>query len=542
MTREFGLEYDGKICGVAVADLGWKWPGKRGDGALDLYVACTGGPSTTFVNMNQGQNFLRFKLIGTKSNRDAIGAKVFLYEAGHPGEKNYLLGLREVQASGGYFSMSSTIVHFGVKPNQKYDAQFIFPSKLIITVTDLLPGQTLTIYEESGITRHVSLFKRWLLRNLKTPRNYIETGHFLIFLLLVILAFFYSGRKLWGSRLSRILLSLPPVIVFLLVKWLTNDWNLGWNHGLPYLIGIAALALIAWINYYFSQQISRDERLSALLVACRSFEHSQWNSSCFNQLGLLFENIEPEKTISDEIKIYVMTAINNFYQFIYPEIKKIDELAIQVFNSEAGTEKLKNNVLKLSHLLDTAKIDVEIKGKINAIIQKKVPDLITHVQQILKLISTRVDQHFSTPLHEIINASIQNFRQPDIRIILEPPEMDTEVRIRLLRSDVKFIIENLFQNACRALQDQNDKQIKIQIQINQREVIMLFSDNGEGIPTEIKTHLFGDGISSRAGGKGGFGLFRTKTILYQYGGDIQIKESILSQGTTFELRFRRVQN
>jgi signal transduction histidine kinase len=308
------------------------------------------------------------------------------------------------------------------------------------------------------------------------------------------------------------------------------------------LIGIAALALIAWINYYFSQQISRDERLSALLVACRSFEHSQWNSSCFNQLGLLFENIEPEKTISDEIKIYVMTAINNFYQFIYPEIKKIDELAIQVFNSEAGTEKLKNNVLKLSHLLDTAKIDVEIKGKINAIIQKKVPDLITHVQQILKLISTRVDQHFSTPLHEIINASIQNFRQPDIRIILEPPEMDTEVRIRLLRSDVKFIIENLFQNACRALQDQNDKQIKIQIQINQREVIMLFSDNGEGIPTEIKTHLFGDGISSRAGGKGGFGLFRTKTILYQYGGDIQIKESILSQGTTFELRFRRVQN
>ncbi len=538
MTREFGLEYEGKIRGVAVADFGWKENRAGLDGDLDLYVACDGIPSTAFINLNHGQNYLKFKLIGTQSNRDAIGAKVFLYEAGHPGEKNYLLGMREIMASGGYFSMSSTMVHFGVKPNQKYDAQFHFPSKIIVIKTDLLPGQTFIIYEEAGIARHFSLFKRWLLRNLKTRENYIELGHFLIFLLIVILAFVWSGRKLWGTKPSRFLLSLPPVIVFLVVKVLTNEWNLWWNYGLPYFIGLSALVLSVWLNYYYSQQTSRTEKLDRLLMACREFEHSEWRSSCLNQIGLLFVNIEPDKIIPDDIKQYVMTAIDNFYKFIYPEISKIEGLAEQVITIEEG--EFKNILPKLERLLNDAKIDVELRSKINLHQHKKIPALVTDIQKILKQISMKVDQHFSAPFYEVMHTIMDAIKNRDFTLVLEPAIPESEVRVRMPQSQLLSIFENLFQNAERAMESQPEKRIHIEIIRKQLDLYVRFSDNGTGIPADLQSQLFADGMTSKKSGRGGFGLFHAKTYLDRYGGDIQIVSSHPEVGTTFELRFRIV--
>ena len=46
------------------------------DGALDLLVATNGGPTVLFRNTGATNHSLRIKLVGTKSNRDGIGATV----------------------------------------------------------------------------------------------------------------------------------------------------------------------------------------------------------------------------------------------------------------------------------------------------------------------------------------------------------------------------------------------------------------------------------------------------------------------------------
>jgi hypothetical protein len=73
-------------------------------------------------NQFPSHNYLAFRLTGTKSNRDAIGAVVTL----HIGDE---IMLRQVQAAGGYLSQSSNALHFGLGDRAAVDrAEIRWPS------------------------------------------------------------------------------------------------------------------------------------------------------------------------------------------------------------------------------------------------------------------------------------------------------------------------------------------------------------------------------------------------------------------------------
>lgn len=79
-----------------------------GDGDLDVVLAQTGGPPLLLRNdQNLGHHWLRFKLVGTAANRDAIGAEVRV-RAGR--QTMY----RTVMPTRGYLSQSELPVTFGL--------------------------------------------------------------------------------------------------------------------------------------------------------------------------------------------------------------------------------------------------------------------------------------------------------------------------------------------------------------------------------------------------------------------------------------------
>lgn len=79
----------------------------NGDGRLDLLVNNFNDYAYYFKNNYPLKNYIAFKLTGTKSNRDAVGAVVRLFAGG-------LLMVRQVQAAGGYLSQSTKVLHFGL--------------------------------------------------------------------------------------------------------------------------------------------------------------------------------------------------------------------------------------------------------------------------------------------------------------------------------------------------------------------------------------------------------------------------------------------
>ena len=78
------------------------------DGALDLLVTNNGGAAELLRNGGgAGNNALLLKLVGTKSNRGAIGARVRLTAGG-------ATQVREIKAGSSYLGESELRVHFGV--------------------------------------------------------------------------------------------------------------------------------------------------------------------------------------------------------------------------------------------------------------------------------------------------------------------------------------------------------------------------------------------------------------------------------------------
>ena len=85
------------------------------DGDLDLYIACAAGQNFMLRNdLAKGNHYIDILCQGPKGDYGGIGSKVSVYEPGHIGESEYLLGYREVVSNFGYLSQSQPALHFGL--------------------------------------------------------------------------------------------------------------------------------------------------------------------------------------------------------------------------------------------------------------------------------------------------------------------------------------------------------------------------------------------------------------------------------------------
>ena len=139
------------------------------DGALDVLVSTNGGAPALFRNAGTTNHSLRIKLVGTKSNRDGIGASVWLtygnkvaVNSGRPSE---LLGgerqSKDLTSGASYLSSSELILTFGLAAHARVDAIVIhWPSGQADEVRDVAADQIITVKEGAGIIAAKPLAKR----------------------------------------------------------------------------------------------------------------------------------------------------------------------------------------------------------------------------------------------------------------------------------------------------------------------------------------------------------------------------------------------
>src|SRR3989454_191529 len=124
------------------------------DGDLDVVVNTVNDfPQLLRCDSRIGNNWIKIKTIGTKSNRSGIGARIKCIT--HlPGEKSLHPQIDEVRSGGSYFSQNDLRVHFGIGKAEKVELLEIrWPSGLVETLKDIKPNQVIFVKEGEGIVR-----------------------------------------------------------------------------------------------------------------------------------------------------------------------------------------------------------------------------------------------------------------------------------------------------------------------------------------------------------------------------------------------------
>jgi len=118
------------------------------DGDLDLLMTTNHGPAYLYRNDQlAGNRSIRFRLVGTKSNRDGIGASLKIFHNGS-------IQSRLVKGGSSYLSQSELPVTFGVGKQDKINRVVIqWPSGRTEEYKDLTTGRAYECVEGKGITR-----------------------------------------------------------------------------------------------------------------------------------------------------------------------------------------------------------------------------------------------------------------------------------------------------------------------------------------------------------------------------------------------------
>ena len=139
ISAEAGVDNDRDGRGIGMGDF-------FNDGKLGFYQSNADQDSIFYRNVSEGTgNWIQFRLQGTKSNRDAIGARITVTAGG-------LKQIREIDGGNGYAGQSMKRAHFGIGSANKIDAVEVrWPSGKVEKLTPPQVNKIAKVLEGKGI-------------------------------------------------------------------------------------------------------------------------------------------------------------------------------------------------------------------------------------------------------------------------------------------------------------------------------------------------------------------------------------------------------
>ena len=161
-----------------------------------------------------------------------------------------------------------------------------------------------------------------------------------------------------------------------------------------------------------------------------------------------------------------------------------------------------------------------------------------------------VHEHITGPVMKLIHntsaaalilGKAANMRELDINLVLLSNSSLPERSAYLSTTELVTVVGNLLENAIEAtdaIPVEDLRAVSLQITEDERGLLIMVSDTGEGIAEEDLPHIFDYGFSTKAKTGRGVGMKRVQEIVDSHGGTIDV-DTEPGSGTTFTLIFSR---
>lgn len=116
------------------------------DGRVDIFIVNVDATPTLLHNVTPSQNhWLTVRVVGSRSNRDGIGARLRLKSGGR-------VQIREIKTSGSFASSSDLRAHFGLGSTPSVESlEVIWPSGARQMITNVPSDRVVIVHEEKGL-------------------------------------------------------------------------------------------------------------------------------------------------------------------------------------------------------------------------------------------------------------------------------------------------------------------------------------------------------------------------------------------------------
>ncbi len=274
----------------------------------------------------------------------------------------------------------------------------------------------------------------------------------------------------------------------------------------------------------------KNEQLSEAMTSLKEAQTQLVHSEKMVSLGVLTAGIAHE--INNPVN-FIYTGVNSLQK----DFKDIDVVLKEVEKLTPATTNLKEEIKKIKKL----KEEYYFSDAYNAI-NETIQDIKTGSERTTEIVKglrnfSRADkgEFILADIHEGIDASLLMLKSKYKNKIEIHKSYDKDLpKIECLPGKLNQAILNILNNAIDAISDKGV--INISTKIVKSYIFVYIKDNGLGISSEKKSHIFEPFYTSKDVGKGvGLGLSITYGIIKEHGGEIEL-ETEQGKGTEFIIK------
>ncbi len=496
------------------------------DGDMDLF-GFNSNQNLLWINNLDQDTFIELTVEGVHSNRTGLGSRLWVYTAGHLNDPAYLIAYRQLpNAAFGPNLMNHLIFHIGLPDSGRYDLRLQFYHGQTKLLHNIAPGTVLHVTETSLLLAVLVRFPGVLIRFFAWPENRI----YILLTVLILVILFYS---LWMGTLRLGWKNTTIVIIALYmfsVYWITllstlNNPNPIYKFLLPPGAVVANLIFIfAYAMWNWQHRIGRrnreqleDQLLQHLLV----FNHGEAGSKNLIALQMLLNNPPESEQKRAAYQQLVEKRFQIFKEYNLPVLQRISTLLRELRHDADTTRELQEKLVYFKNGCCThlERMRVEINQLYSLIRRLK--------EEWFRKFSCdpeAVVLHLVDLLPESVNVSVfKNYPGKE--------------RAFIKQEDLYFVLDNLLQNARRAIQNVPDGYIHIILTKQATGLTVQVRNNGPTIPAEKQAQIFTENPENKKGK--GIGLAYSKKILEKYQATIRL-DAVAQGETTFTIELRGI--